>query len=302
MKLVTFKQGSAALPGIWLDDARILDITAANQVDPAGVDVSSLVAFIAGGESTLAAGKRWSANVDKLSDAIVDAKSVSLLAPIPRPLKNVFCVGRNYIDHVKEGAEANKIEYNIPKAPQFFTKPPTAVIGPDADVVVPRIVTERLDYEVELAVIIGPGGSFIKPENAFTHVFGYTIINDVTGRDLQRLHDQWFKGKGLDTSCPMGPWIVTRDEIEDVGGLELTCTVNGEVRQNAKVAQMIFDIPTLLASLSAGLTLEPGDIIATGTPSGVGFAMKPPQFLKDGDVVTCTIDGIGSLTNRICTP
>jgi 2-keto-4-pentenoate hydratase/2-oxohepta-3-ene-1,7-dioic acid hydratase in catechol pathway len=214
----------------------------------------------------------------------------------------VFCVGRNYLDHVKEGAEALKTDLNLPKAPQYFTKPPSAVVGPDADVSITAAVSQAVDYEVELGVVIGKAGRDIPHERVFDHILGYTIINDVTARDLQALHGQWFRGKGLDTSCPMGPWIVTADDVADVRGLVLTCAVNGEHRQTGKVEQMIFDIPTIVSTLSSGMRLEPGDVIATGTPSGVGFAMKPPRLLNEGDVVVCEISEIGALTNYIRRP
>lgn len=173
-----------------------------------------------------------------------------------------------------EGYRARGAETKLPDYPQFFTKPPTAVIGPGAPFYHDPNVTKRLDYEVELALVIGTAGRDIPRARAMDHVFGLTVLNDITGRDLQRRHDQWFKGKGLDRSCPMGPVLVTPDEIADLGALELICRVNGEERQRSTVRQMIFDIPEIIAQLSTGLTLEPGDIIATGTPSGVGYAIE----------------------------
>jgi 2-keto-4-pentenoate hydratase/2-oxohepta-3-ene-1,7-dioic acid hydratase in catechol pathway len=294
VKLVTYRTDGNSRAGLWLKDDRILDIA---QAVGSSIEAGSVLALIAGGESAVAALRRLDA--DPPAAAIVPAGTARLLAPIPRPAKNVFCIGRNYVDHIKEGARALGNDLKLPEVPQIFTKPPTAVIGPDADVRLDPKVTKRLDYEVELGVVIGKGGRDIPRERAFEHIFGYTIINDVTARDLQRRHEQWFKGKGLDTSCPMGPWIVDKDELGDPTRLQLSLTVNGEERQRARVSQMIFDIPTLISALSAGLTLEPGDVIATGTPSGVGFAMDPPQYLKDGDLMVCTIEAIGSLSNRI---
>ena len=216
------------------------------------------------------------------------------------PVRRVFCVGRNYVDHVKEGDRMRGLAAtDLPTVPNFFSKPPTAVVGPGAQVRYPAQLTKAFDYEVELAVIIGKAGRDIAPENAFDHVFGYSILNDVTARDLQRSHIQWFKGKGLDTSCPFGPWIVDKAEIGDPRTLELTFSLNGERRQNATVDMMIFDIPAIIASLSGGLTLEPGDIIATGTPSGVGYAMNPPGLLKGGDEMVCEISRIGRLVNKV---
>lgn len=230
----------------------------------------------------------------------IPAAAVRLLAPLPRPEKNVFCVGRNYREHIAEGERAQNVKIGVTEVPVFFTKPRTAVIGPGAEIPIFPHVSSQVDYEVELAVIIGTAGRDIPRERALEHVFGYTILNDVTARDVQRRHGgQYFKGKGLDGSCPMGPWIVTADAIGDPAGLGLRSLVNDELRQQSTTAEMIFDIPTLIASLSEGMTLEPGDILATGTPSGVGYAMDPPKFLKEGDRVVCEIDGIGRLENTV---
>jgi 2-keto-4-pentenoate hydratase/2-oxohepta-3-ene-1,7-dioic acid hydratase in catechol pathway len=229
----------------------------------------------------------------------LELSSVQLLAPIPRVERNVYCVGRNYFDHVKEGYAARGAAVEMPEVPQFFTKATGAVNAPDGDVRLDPRVTRRFDYEVELAVVIGAPGRDIPRERAFEHVFGYAVGNDFTARDLQKRHQQWFKGKSLDTTFPFGPCIVDREEIGDIATLELSLSVNGEERQRARVSEMMFDIPTLIASLSAGLTLEAGDIISTGTPAGVGFAMEPPRYLAGGDVVVSTIDRIGSLRNRI---
>ena len=226
----------------------------------------------------------------------------ALLAPLPTPRKNVFCVGRNYAEHIAEGARAQNTTVAVTEVPVYFTKPPTAVVGPGATVPIFPNVSTQIDYEVELALIIGTAGRDIPKDRAYDHIWGYTILNDVTARDVQRRHGgQYFKGKGLDGSCPLGPVIVTPDELADPQNIAIRCLVNGEVRQSSTTAQMIFDIPTLIASLSEGLTLEPGDILATGTPSGVGYAMTPPHFLKDGDEVTCEIEGIGRLTNPVRT-
>jgi 2-keto-4-pentenoate hydratase/2-oxohepta-3-ene-1,7-dioic acid hydratase in catechol pathway len=226
-------------------------------------------------------------------------KGLTLLAPIPQPVRNIFCVGRNYLDHVKEGFEAQQAEVKLPEVPQFFTKATHAINSPTGEISVNEQVTHWLDYEVELAVIIGKSGRDISKEQALEHVFGYTVANDVTARDLQKRHEQWFKGKSLDGTLPMGPCIVTRDAVPDVKALELICHVNNERRQHGHVAQMMFDIPSIIASLSAGMTLDVGDIICTGTPAGVGFAMKPPQKLKHGDVVSAAISGIGELRNQV---
>jgi 2-keto-4-pentenoate hydratase/2-oxohepta-3-ene-1,7-dioic acid hydratase in catechol pathway len=283
-------------PGVLCGEGHVVDLGSA-EAARLNIPAQSLTAVIAAGPPAQAAVR---ALLDAAPQAALLAlEDLELLAPIPRPAKNVFCVGRNYVDHVKEGAIARATSAVLPKVPQFFTKPPTAVIGPGASIRVDPELTAELDYEIELGVIIGAGGRDIRSNDAFDHVFGYTIINDVTARDLQRSHEQWFKGKALDTTCPLGPWIVTKDEIAAPGELELTLTVNGEIRQHARCSQMIFDIPTIIASLSAGLTLEAGDIIATGTPAGVGFSFKPPRFLNHGDRVVARIEGIGELANQV---
>ncbi len=220
-------------------------------------------------------------------------------APIPRPLKNVFCVGRNFVSHAEEGARARGEELKLPERPMFFTKAPTTVAGPFDDVPWDRRATQQVDWEAELGAIIGVEGTNIDRERALAHVFGYTVINDVTARDLQRSHGQFFKGKSLDGFCPMGPVVVTADEFGDPQQKELSLRVNGVEKQRGSTRHMIFPVDALIASLSSGLTLEPGDIIATGTPEGVGFARTPPEFLQDGDVMETEVEGIGVLRNRI---
>ena len=227
------------------------------------------------------------------------ARDVRWHAPIPRPLKNVFCVGRNYAAHVREGAAAHQQEAKLPEIPVFFTKAPTTVNGPFDDVPRHRGVTEQMDWEVELGVIIGRAGRNIARSDALAHVFGYTVINDITARDLQQRHTQWFKGKSLDGSCPMGPYVVTADEFGDPHAKDIALRVNGVVKQHGNTRDMIFPIDALIASLSHGLTLEAGDIIATGTPDGVGFARTPPEFLHDGDIMETDVEGIGTMRNRI---
>ena len=285
MKWITYARDGAEHPGLMLDGDRIVDLSSVG---------ASLIEIIAAGETAVKAAAKLAQGGQSIA-----AADVRLLAPIPRPRKNVFCVGRNYVEHVAEGARAMGTEQKLPEVPQFFTKAPTAVNAPGAPVRLDPGLTKLLDYEVELAVVIGKGGRDIPPAKAYEHVFGYTIANDVTARDLQRRHEQWFKGKSLDTTLPLGPWIVDAAEIGDPTTLELSLTVNGQERQRSKASMMIFDIPAIIEFLSAGLTLEPGDVIATGTPSGVGFAMTPPQSLKDGDVVVAKIDRIGELLSPI---
>src|SRR6266550_2342891 len=226
---------------------------------------------------------------------------VKLLAPLV-PRRNIFCVGKNYREHAKEfagsGFEAGAVKgKEIDEYAAVFSKPPSTVVANGDMVSLHPQATSAVDYEAELAVVIGKGGRDIKASDGYDHVFGYTIVNDVTARDRQRNHKQWFLGKGLDTFCPMGPWITTADEL-DAADLAVKCWVNGELRQDANTSDLIFDIPTLVATISAGLTLQPGDLIATGTPAGVGIGFNPPRFLKAGDEVSISIAGIGTLINR----
>jgi 2-keto-4-pentenoate hydratase/2-oxohepta-3-ene-1,7-dioic acid hydratase in catechol pathway len=224
---------------------------------------------------------------------------VRLEAPIPRPRRNLWCVGRNYHEHAKElQASVFKDNSANPAAwPIVFTKVPECVIGPTGTVQLPgAAVSQQIDYEAELAVIIGRGGKNIAKADAMQHVYGYTIVNDVTARDVQMRHQQWDMGKSFDTFCPMGPWIVTADEL-DGQHTRVRCWVNGELRQDGRTESLIFDIPTLIETVSRGITLYPGDVIATGTPAGVGMGLSPPRFLKTGDTVRIEIDGIGQIEN-----
>jgi 2-keto-4-pentenoate hydratase/2-oxohepta-3-ene-1,7-dioic acid hydratase in catechol pathway len=225
--------------------------------------------------------------------------SVRLVAPLPRPRRNLWCVGRNYHAHAKElaGSVFKDNAKAVDQWPIVFTKVPECVIGPNDDVQLPAGVSEQIDYEAELAVVIGRGGKNIGKPDAMQHIFGYTIVNDVTARDVQMRHSQWDLGKSFDTFCPMGPWIVTADEL-DGRHTRVRCWVNGELRQEGPTENMIFDIPTLIATVSRGITLYPGDVIATGTPAGVGMGFEPPRYLRSGDVVRIEVDGVGTLESR----
>ena len=241
-----------------------------------------------------------SAGPVKQTVAVVD---VRLQAPIPRPRRNIFCVGKNYYAHAKEFAQSGfdssaKAGGDIPAVPIIFSKGPECVVGPTDAIVIPQDVSTAIDYEAELAVIIGKGGKGIRKADAMQHVWGYTVVNDVTSRDWQNRHLQWHMGKSFDTFCPMGPWLVSAD-VCDGTRTQVRCWVNGEERQNASTTDLIFDIPTLIETLSAGITLYPGDIIATGTPVGVGIGFTPPKYLKAGDVVKVEIDGIGAIENPV---
>lgn len=222
-------------------------------------------------------------------------ENIKWLAPIPKPKKNIMCVGKNYRDHAIEmGSEAD-----IPEHIMVFTKSPTTVIGNEDSIDAHTDVTDELDYEGELALVIGKKGKNISKDEALDYIFGYTIINDVTARDLQKRHKQFFIGKSLDATCPMGPWIVHHSEIINPNELAIQTTVNGEVRQNSNTRHFIFPTEEIISTLSKGMTLEPGDIIATGTPAGVGKGFKPPRMLKSGDTVEIIVEGIGKLYNTV---
>lgn len=234
-----------------------------------------------------------------LASASVPVASVTLEAPLPLPRRNVWCVGRNYHAHAKELSASvfKDNDTNAESWPIVFTKVPECVVGPHDPVSLPGSeISAQIDYEAELAVVIGKGGKNITRANALDHVFGYTIVNDVTARDVQMRHQQWDMGKSFDTFCPMGPWIVTADELDGTN-TRVRCWVNGELRQDGPTENMIFDIPTLIETISRGITLYPGDVIATGTPAGVGMGLKPPRYIQPGDVVRIEIDGIGSIEN-----
>ena len=291
LKLITFADAAGSRAGVLLDGGRVLDLGAA--MPPA----RDMIGLIEAGPAALAAVRALAANPP--AAAVLAQGAYALQAPIPRPRRNVFCVGRNYMDHVAEGDRTRGITSSeVPKYPQFFTKAADTVIAPGAPVPSHAGITQWLDYEVELVAIIGTAGRDIPKDKALDHVFGWTIGNDVTGRDLQRRHGQWFKGKSLDRSCPMGPVIVPAADL-DASDLAIGLKINGEQRQSSRTSKMIFDVKEIIHQLSAGFTLLPGDVILTGTPEGVGYAMQPPQTMKPGDVMELTIEGIGTLTNPI---
>ncbi|MBC3795550.1 fumarylacetoacetate hydrolase family protein [Acetobacterium tundrae] len=228
----------------------------------------------------------------------INLSLVKLLAPIPKPPRNIFCLGKNYADHAKEIKNIPSLT-ELPESPIYFSKLPTSVTGPDTVILSHAKATKEIDYEVELAIIIGKEGSDIPKEKAEAYIFGYTIANDITARDLQKKHSQWYKGKSLDTFCPLGPKILHKSALKLPFNIALTCRVNGEIRQHSTTSHMIFDIPTIISDLSKGITLLPGDIILTGTPAGVGCARKPPLFLQHGDKIEAEIEKIGVLRNII---
>jgi 2-keto-4-pentenoate hydratase/2-oxohepta-3-ene-1,7-dioic acid hydratase in catechol pathway len=298
MKLVTYQLlNSAALKtGIMIANDQVLDIAAEILARSGNTNVSTMLDIIDGGEATMA---QLHEIVASPKTAPIWLNTALLKAPIPRPRKNVFCVGWNYLEHFEEGATTAQDGREIPKWPVFFSKAPTAVNGPYDVIPFDASVSTQLDWEVELAVVLGKSGKNIAEADAMSHIFGYTIANDVTWRDVQRRHGgQWDKGKSLDGTCPIGPCIVTADAI-DPNNLEIECRVSGVTKQKSNTKHLYFKIPRLIHDLSLGQTLEAGDIISTGTPEGVGFARTPPEWMKPGDLLETMIAGIGVMRNPI---
>lgn len=297
MKFATVKIGSASKVVIVVEQGKVLLLQDAAEKMELEVP-NTLLACIAEGEEFLnkaSAIQHWAAHTDDQTELFVEEGNFDWEAPIPRPAKNIFCVGKNYVDHALEmGSEAD-----IPEHVMLFSKAPTSVIGHGTSIPNHEEVTNQLDYEGELAVVIGKTGKAIQKEHALDYVFGYTILNDITARDLQARHKQFLLGKSLDGSCPMGPYIVEKSEINNPNQLDIETKVNGESRQKSNTKHFIFPIEEIIEVLSKGMTLEPGDIIATGTPAGVGKGFKPPRFLTKGDCIEITIDKIGTLKNSI---
>jgi 2-keto-4-pentenoate hydratase/2-oxohepta-3-ene-1,7-dioic acid hydratase in catechol pathway len=295
MRLISFRDTANAKIGVLADDETVVDLSVAVPRLP-----RDMTGFVAAGREALELARNA---LRATGGARLQRSAVKLLAPFPRPAKNIFCVGKNYREHAKEfhasGFDASAGKSAVPDVPIVFTKPATTVIGPGEPIPSGLDPTNSVDYEGELAVVIGPGGRGIKKEDALRHVYGYTIVNDVTARTLQHRHKQWFLGKSIDGFCPMGPWLLTADAVPDLTKLRLVTRVNGEVRQDAVLADLIFDVPSLIETISQGLTLGSGDIIATGTPAGVGIGFDPPKYLKPGDRVAITIDGLGTLENPV---
>lgn len=241
--------------------------------------------------------------IDKLNDTSnakgIKLDHVKINSPILHPRRNVICVGKNYKEHIKEVANVIDSEHEVPKFPVFFTKMVDKSIGPNENISLHRDITSSLDYEAELGVIIGSEGRDIPKNKVHKYIFGYTIINDVSARDIQRNHVQWFRGKSLDATCPIGPYILHKDSISYPPELKIQCRVNDELRQDSNTKEFIFDIDTIISELSKGITLKRGDIISTGTPAGVGMGMNPKKYLNEGDKVECYIEKIGTLTNYV---
>ena len=299
LRLATFVPAPGDLPrlGLLLPDGRLLDLAgeARHLREPLPFDTGDMVSLIASGEAGLAALR---ALASRPAGGLAPG-SVRLLAPIHRPRRNVFCVGWNYLEHFAEGEAIRQTKQQLPEHPVFFSKATNAVNGPFDPIPFDAAVSEQIDWEVELGVVVGTRGKDIPEASAMAHVFGYTVLNDVSARDVQRAHGgQWLKGKSLDGFCPMGPYLVTADEV-DPGDLRVITRVNGTVKQDSSTRHLYFKIPRLLCELSRGLTLEPGDVLSTGTPAGVGFARTPPEFLKPGDVLETEIVGLGLMRNPI---
>jgi 2-keto-4-pentenoate hydratase/2-oxohepta-3-ene-1,7-dioic acid hydratase in catechol pathway len=315
VKLVTFSCGHNRVGrvGMMVGANKVLDLTAAGKyhgsLPTRGVDMVHLIENQS--SETISILKSLLEKDEFLESDLRPLESINLLPPINLPRRNVICVGKNYMDHVAEVAavHAAKAAANgeagatpppleLPKYAQFFTKAPQTVVPHGANVESHSNITKILDYEAELAVVIGKKGRDISSADAMKYVFGYTIANDITSRDLQKKHNQWFKGKSLDTTCPLGPCIVPASQL-DASDLAIKMWINGEKRQDSRTSNMIFKVSDIIEQLSAGFTLYPGDVILTGTPHGVGFAMKPPQVLKAGDLMEVEIEHIGRLVNKV---
>jgi 2-keto-4-pentenoate hydratase/2-oxohepta-3-ene-1,7-dioic acid hydratase in catechol pathway len=299
MRYATFSIGGDPTPRLGVaDDTHVVDVQALAAPLDVGAVPGTLEELVSQGpEAWERMAEILRAELPRYGGERHAFKDIQWHAPIPRPGKNVFCVGRNYKGHIEESARARGEAVKLPEVPVIFTKAPTAVTGPFDVISYERSVTKEVDWEAELGVVIGVGGRNIPRSEALRHVFGYTVINDVSARDLQKNHLQFFKGKSLDTFCPMGPIVVTADEFGDPQRKDVTLRVNGVEKQHGNTRDMIFTVAVIIEWLSKGLTIEPGDIIATGTPDGVGFSRTPPEFLLDGDVLETEIEGIGTMRN-----
>jgi 2-keto-4-pentenoate hydratase/2-oxohepta-3-ene-1,7-dioic acid hydratase in catechol pathway len=293
MKFVTFDAKGQERLGVVDAKRGILDLKQASSALPA-----DMIALIEGGDAALNEAKKVVSTAQDKGTWLPLA-GTKLHAPIPHPRKNIFCIGRNYKLHIEEGARARNLPVKFPPVPEIFSKPFTTVVGPEANVLRHAKNTNQLDYEVEMAIVIGKVTRDVTAAQALGHVFGYTVFNDVTARDKQAAHGQWFKGKSFDTFGPMGPCIVSKDEFGDPSGHRITLRVNGETRQDSNTSDLLFNVPAIIESVCASLTLHPGDVIATGTPSGVALGMTPQKFLNVGDVMEAEVEGIGILRNKI---
>jgi 2-keto-4-pentenoate hydratase/2-oxohepta-3-ene-1,7-dioic acid hydratase in catechol pathway len=299
MRFLMFEHGSGRRLGVLAegDAAKVIDLTELAKASGSGAPPADLLALIDAGDAGMAAVRQLVAGLGDSAGAptLRPLADVKVLAPLDPPRGNVIAIGRNYAKHAAETAAKGE----TPKPPTVFSKAITSITGPNADIPIDAAVSEEIDWEVELGVVIGKKGINITKEDALDHVFGYTVINDVTARDIQSdWGGQYFKGKSLDSSCPSGPWVVTRDEVLDPQSLNLRLTVNGTLKQDGTTSEMIHPVDAIISWVSVGMTLLPGMMIATGTPDGVGFARKPPEFIRVGDVVEAEVEGIGKLRNK----
>ena len=294
MRFVTFKKNSVIRVGLEILNRGIIDINKANKNLPH--DLNKIIKNYAEVEDQIQ-------NINNAQNIHYSINEINLLSPIPVPVRDIICVGKNYAEHAKEVQKSSfstlQEKRHVPNVPIIFNKATTSVIGPNDKIELTNDQTNTTDYEGELGVIIGKRSKNIKYSNATDIIFGYTIINDVTARKLQNNHKQWFIGKSPDTYCPIGPCIITKDEIENINNVKIQTTVNGEIRQTGIVKDMIFNISTIIETLTKSMTLLEGDIIATGTPSGVGIGFDPPKFLKSGDKIKISVDPIGILENDV---
>ena len=300
MKLVTYRDGVAGEGRLGVvQDGLVIDVEYLGEAVGAALPADMLTLIDLGPDALRAIKQALSDTADARPAGIaVPEENVRLLAPIPRPRKNIFGIGLNYVEHVAESAKSLDTSKDLPTKPVVFSKPPTSVIATGEPIQHNASMTQMLDWEVELAVIIGKRATRISKDDAMSHVFGYSVINDVSARDNRRA-GQWIFSKGQDSYCPFGPAIVTADDIADPHDLSLWLKKNGEEKQRSNTKHLLFDIPTLIADISSGITLEPGDIIATGTPAGVGAGRDPQEWMWPGDVIECGVDGIGVLRNPV---
>jgi 2-keto-4-pentenoate hydratase/2-oxohepta-3-ene-1,7-dioic acid hydratase in catechol pathway len=302
VRLVTFEAGEGARVGAVADNS-VLDLVRLAEADGGRSVPDSMLGLVqAGTDVWNRAREVATTNAEKTGSlpggTVYPLSGVTLLAPIPRPAKNIFCLGVNYAAHLEESNRASGRSL-APTVPVFFTKAVTSVVAPYGPILFQEDVSVKYDWEAELGVVIGHGGRNITRENAMGHIFGYTCFNDVTARDIQNDHIQWFRGKSLDGTCPFGPWIITADEVPDPHNLKIECRVNGEVKQSSNTSLLINDIPSIIYWLTRGLTIETGDLISTGTPAGVGHGRIPPEYLKPGDIVEVEVEGVGLLRNQV---
>ena len=295
MKFLTLEAGQL---GALIDDT-VVDIAEAERTLPSAVDIAHVQALVAAGDAVAA--EVWALAQQARAESVAcrPFAEVRPQAPIPEPLRNILCLGKNYLEHAQEVGAKMQQSTRPPEHPIIFTKATTSVTAPGEPIPAYQELTQKLDYEAELALVIGKGGRDISEADAWGHVFGYTAINDVSARDLQKIHYQWFRAKSLDGFAPMGPVLVHHSVMPAPQDITVKCFVNGELRQSETFDRLIFDVPRIIATLSSGMTLLPGDIIATGTPAGVGMGFTPPKYLQPGDEVVVDVTGVGELSNPV---